>query len=132
MRFWKQILLFYLGGMGYTGLELLWRGRTHGSMFLLGGACFVALGQLKKLCLPLPLSAVLGSGIVTAAELAAGLTVNRSYNVWDYRSVPLNFMGHICLPYSLLWIPVSLFAMGLYHGLDRKISGISSKNGGFH
>jgi uncharacterized membrane protein len=118
--------------MGYTGLELLWRGRTHGSMFLLGGACFVALGKLKKLRLPLPLSAVLGSGIITAAELATGLTVNRSYNVWDYRSVPLNFMGHICLPYSLLWIPVSLFAMGFYHVLDRKLSAFSSKNGGFH
>lgn len=131
MKFWKQLLLFYLGGMAYTGLELLWRGRTHGSMFLLGGACFVALGQLKRLRLPLPLLAVAGSAVVTAGELATGWLVNRSYTVWDYRSMPVNFQGQICLSFSLLWIPVSLAAMVLYTLMDRKISGFLSKKSGF-
>lgn len=130
MKFWKQFFYFYLGGMAYTGLELLWRGRTHGSMFLLGGACFVALGQLKKLRLPLPILAVAGSILITAGELATGLLVNRSYAVWDYRSLPMNYQGQICLRFSLLWIPVSLFAMGLYGLLDRKISGIFPQNRG--
>ena len=132
MRFWKQILLFYLGGMAYTGLELLWRGRTHGSMFLLGGACFVALGCLKRLKMPIPVSAFMGSAIVTAGELAVGLLVNRGYAVWDYRAMPVNFRGQICLTYSLLWMPVSLFAMGLYGLLDRIISEVQLKNTGFY
>lgn len=131
MKFWKQLLLFYLGGMAYTGLELLWRGRTHGSMFLLGGTCFVALGQLKRLRLPLPLLAVAGSTVVTAGELATGWLVNRSYTVWDYRSMPVNFQGQICLSFSLLWIPVSLVAMVLYTLMDRKISGFLAKKAGF-
>ena len=131
MKFWKQLLLFYLGGMAYTGLELLWRGRTHGSMFLLGGACFVVLGQLKRLRLPLPLLAVAGSAVVTAGELATGWLVNRSYTVWDYRSMPVNFQGQICLSFSLLWIPVILAAMVLYTLIDRKISGFLSKKSGF-
>ena len=121
MRIWKQILYFYLGGMAYAGLELLWRGRTHGSMFVLGGACFLALGQLRRLRLSLPLRAVAGSAAVTAAELATGLLVNQSYRIWDYRRVPMNFMGQICLLYSLLWIPVCLVAMGLYGFLDRQM-----------
>ena len=128
MKIWKQILYFYLGGMAYAGLELLWRGRTHGSMFLLGGACFLALGRLRKLRLPLPLRALAGSAAVTAAELAAGLLVNRSYSVWDYRRVPLNFMGQICLRYSLLWIPVCLLAMGLYGLLDASLQTFSQKS----
>lgn len=131
MKFWKQLFLFYLGGMAYTGLELLWRGRTHGSMFLLGGACFVALGQLKRLRLPLPLLAVAGSAVVTAGELATGWLVNRNYTVWDYRSMPVNFQGQICLSFSLLWIPVSLVAMVLYTLMDRKISGFLAKKAGF-
>lgn len=131
MKFWKQFLLFYLGGMTYAALELLWRGRTHGSMFLLGGACFVALGQLNKLHLPLPAKALLGSLVVTTGELATGLLVNRSYGVWDYRAMPMNFLGQICLSFSLLWIPISLIAMGLYTLLDREISLKFAKNRGF-
>ena len=124
MKIWKQAVLFYLGGCAYMGLELLWRGRSHGSMFIAGGACFLLIGQLNQVRpkLALPLRAVAGSTAVTAAELATGLLVNRSYHIWDYRRVPLNFMGQICLRYSLLWIPVCLFGMGLYDLLDRGLS----------
>lgn len=128
MRFWKQLLLFYLGGMGYAALELLWRGRTHGSMFVLGGVCFLALGKLGRLRLPRPLLAVLGSGLITAGELITGLLVNGSYLVWDYRRMPMNFRGQICLRFSLLWIPVSALAMGLYGLIFRKIPDFSRKN----
>lgn len=128
MRYWKQLLLFYLGGMGYAALELLWRGRTHGSMFVLGGACFLALGKLGRLRLPRPLLAVLGSGLITAGELLTGLLINGSYLVWDYRRMPMNFRGQICLRFSLLWIPVSALAMGAYGLISRKIPDFSRKN----
>ena len=35
--------VFTAGGLGYGGLELLWRGRTHWSMLLCGGACAVLI-----------------------------------------------------------------------------------------
>lgn len=120
---WKKTLLFAAGGTGYVGLELLWRGRSHGSMFLAGGCCFLLLGLLDRTRLPLPLRAAAGAGIITAVELAAGLLVNRDYTVWDYRHMPLNFLGQICAAYSFLWIPVSLGGMGLYRLLDRAVSG---------
>ena len=47
MKFWKQAVLFYLGGCAYMGLELLWRGRSHGSMFVAGGTCFLLIGHLN-------------------------------------------------------------------------------------
>ena len=52
--------------------------------------------------------------MITAVELAAGLLVNRDYHIWDYRGLPLNYRGQVCLPFSLLWIPVSSAGMGLY------------------
>lgn len=114
MQFWKQIFQFYLGGALYMTLEFLWRGRSHGSMFLLGGGCFLLLGRLGQLKRPPLHSAIYGSILVTALELLTGLLINQDYSVWDYRSVPMNFCGQICLPYSLLWAPLSLFAMLLY------------------
>ncbi len=119
----KRMTMFAAGGAGYVGLELLWRGRSHISMFLAGGTCFLLLGGLNKARPQLPpaLRCVVGSGIITAVELAAGLMANRSYQVWDYRRLPMNFMGQICLPYSLLWIPVSLGGMMLYEQLEKRL-----------
>ena len=124
MRFLKTGVLFCLGGAAYGLLELLWRGRTHGSMIVTGGLCFVLIGRLGKVPSPLPLlpRALVGAGIITMLELCCGMIVNRTYAVWDYRQVPLNFLGQICLPFTLLWIPVSFFAILLYDKLDMVLT----------
>ena len=105
------------------GLELLWRGWSHGSMFLAGGLCFLLLGQLNRAQprLPFFLRALAGALIITMIEYAAGLVVNRNYTVWDYRGQPLNYHGQICFGFCLLWIPVAIGAMFFYRILDRKI-----------
>ena len=123
MRIWKNLLLFYLGGAVYFIMELLWRGRSYGSMFLLGGICFWLLGQLGAHFprVPLAVKAVLGAALVTALELGTGLLVNRDFTVWDYRSLPYNYHGQICLNFSLLWVPVSLIAMLLYEKAEQRI-----------
>lgn len=115
-KHWKNAVLFYLGGTAYMLLEFCWRGRSDGSMFLLGGACFLIVGgKIAAMTrLPLALRLVVGALTITVLELLAGLLVNRNYNVWDYRSMPFQFMGQICLSYTLLWIPVSLGAMHLH------------------
>lgn len=121
---WKLCFLFYLGGMCYAGLELLWRGFSHGSMFVLGGICFVLVGNLKRLRpgKKLPARVTEAALIITLLELGCGLLVNRSYRVWDYRNMPLNVFGQICLPFTLLWVPVSFVAMLLYDWTNRGIS----------
>ena len=114
MQIWKKCFLFYLGGAGYLFLEFLCRGWSHGSMFLLGGVCFLLIGEIHRLRLPLAVQLLISSAAVTLLELLTGLMVNRDYSVWDYRGLPFNFLGQICLNFSLLWIPVSLAAMMLY------------------
>ena len=115
-----QVFLFLVGGSGYVGLEFLWRGRSHISMFLAGGVCFLLLGQLDRARLSPAMKCLLGAAVITVVELLAGLLANRDHKVWDYRQMPYNFMGQICLGYSLLWIPVSLGAMVLYRVLNKK------------
>ena len=123
MKFGKILTLFGVGGSAYVGLELLYRGRSHISMFGAGGLCFLLLGQLREKSLPGAVKVGAGAGVITAVELATGLLVNRDYRVWDYRAQPGNFLGQICPVFTALWIPVSAAAMGLYAlteaGLNR-------------
>lgn len=119
----QKSILFGIGGGGYVLLELLYRGRSHISMFAAGGVCFLLIGQLDRLRLAWPVKMVCGAGIITCVEFLTGLLVNRNYQVWDYRDQPGNLMGQICPRFMLLWIPLSLLAMVLYRwvskGLDR-------------
>ncbi len=118
----RKTALFCAGGAGYVGLEYLWRGKSHSSMFAAGGLSFLLLGQLDRQISRrnYPLRAVAGSAAITAVELATGLIVNRDHRVWDYREQKSpHFMGQICLGYSLLWGLLSPAAMALY----RKLSG---------
>lgn len=119
MNYAKYPVLFCTGGSVYMLLELLWRGWSHGSMFLAGGGCFLLLGRLDRDRLPLLFRGLAGSLTVTTVELLTGLLFNRSFAVWDYRGLPFNYCGQICLSFSLLWIPLSLSAMVLFRLLDR-------------
>lgn len=123
VRVWKTGILFGLGGCAYLGLELLWRGRSHGSMFLAGGLCFLLIGQLNRVepRLPWPLRLPVGSAIITAVELAAGMAVNRDFGVWDYRNQWGNFCGQICPVFSLLWIPVTALALVIFEFLEPRL-----------
>ena len=93
-------------------------------MFLAGGTCFLLLGKLNAVRprLPLVLRGIVGAGVITMIELLAGLVFNRDYGVWDYRHLPVNFHGQICLRFFLLWIPLSLGAMALYSFLQKRLA----------
>ncbi len=114
-----ELFLFLIGGRAYTWIELLWRGHTHWTMFLLGGMCFVVLGLLNEHIIPwhwcLLRQGIVGACIVTAFEFMAGCMVNvwLGWGIWDYSGLPLNLCGQICLYYSLLWIPLSMAAIVL-------------------
>ena len=51
-----------------------------------------------------------GAGVITGVEFALGILLNRvlGLRIWDYSEVPLNLLGQVCLPYSLLWLGLSL------------------------
>ncbi len=97
-------------------LELLWRGRSHVSMFIDGGIVFALLYQLfTRYSMPLYLECLLGVLLITAVEFVTGYIVNirLRLGVWDYSSHRYNLYGQICFEYCLAWIPVSLLAVWL-------------------
>ena len=75
----KLLFLFLVGAFAYMGLELVWRQRTHWSMGILGGLCFVELGIINEILpwtTPFVLQGVMGSSLVTINELLGGILVN--------------------------------------------------------
>ena len=71
------LLCFLLGGAGYVLIELLWRGRSHFSMFIAGGFAFALLHALfQRYALPLPVKCIAGALVITAIEFIAGYIVN--------------------------------------------------------
>lgn len=105
------LLTFFLGGTIYVLLELLWRGRSHVSMFCAGGLALLLLhGLFLRFALPLFAQCLVGGLVITAIEFVAGAIVNvhLKLNVWDYSKMPLNLYGQVCLPFSLLWCLLTL------------------------
>ena len=122
MKYLGKTAIFLIGGSIYVALELLWRKRSHGSMFLAGGLCLLLIGHLEEVepKLPPPLRVLTGAGIITMVELGLGLIFNRDFSVWDYRNVPGNWLGQICVPFCMGWIPISFLAGHLYRYLTRR------------
>lgn len=109
LRGWGQeLLLFWMGGVAYFCLELLWRGRSHWTMILVGGACFLLVGRcgarLEK-GTSLLWRALAGAALITAVEFVSGCVLNLwlGLGVWDYSALPGNVLGQVCLPYTALW-----------------------------
>lgn len=98
---------FLLGALGYPALELLTRGRTHYSMGIAGGLSMLLIRRVTRMQKSLPLRALLCGGGITVIEYLCGRIWNRDYRVWDYRRMPLNWRGQVCLPYTLLWCTLS-------------------------
>lgn len=123
-RIKKYCLFFVLGGTGYALIELLWRGRTHFSMIIAGGICFISFSLIADMFREKPIlyKAVLCSLSVTTVELIFGVIFNiiLKMNVWDYSKMPLNLFGQICPLYSLLWGGLSLVFLPVAQFMNEK------------
>lgn len=109
----KYLFLFDVGGLLYVMIELIWRGNSHWTMFILGGLCFIYLGLINEV-LPWEMllwkQILIGAAGITILEFVTGCIVNLwlGWNVWDYSNLLGNFLGQICPQYVLLWLPVAL------------------------
>ncbi len=66
------------------------------------------------------LQGIIGSSAITLFELIIGIILI-SFNLppmWDYSDMPCNFLGVICLPYSIIWIIVSIAGIFLSDAIN--------------
>ena len=85
----KYFILGIIGGAIYILLEMLWRGFSHWTMFLLGAVCFILIGLVNEVFewdTPLILQMFCGCVIITALEFVTGCIVNLwlGWNILDY------------------------------------------------
>ena len=129
----ESAAIYVVGSVGYTLLELLWRGYTSWTMTATGGVCFGMLYHIREKLGHLKLwqKCLAGGGIITGVELLAGELFNRLMHmkVWDYSDQPYNFKGQICLLYSVFWCLLSLPVMLLCGWMKNRLSRNTSGNG---
>ncbi len=122
-RFLLHIALAVIGGGMYVLIELLWRRRSHWSMFCVGGICFALIGSIHERFrrVAFPLRCALCALAVTAVEFASGCLINRHWglNVWDYSNQPHHIMGQVCPLYTLFWGVLSAIAWPIYRACRR-------------
>lgn len=115
-KIYKNLFLFLMGFMGYITIETLWRGYSFRIMGLCGGLAIFILDKINDKIswdIDILLQGLLGSKLITLMELVIGeLSLHNILpKMWDYSNVPLNYKGIICIPFSLLWILLSIFAI---------------------
>lgn len=112
----KYIILGNIGGIIYVCIELLYRGYSHWTMYLVSAISFILIGLINEYIswdMKIWKQMLIGSCIVTIIEFLSGYIINivLGWHIWDYSNLPLNIMGQVCLPFSIIWFFISLIAI---------------------
>ena len=116
-----ELIVFILGGVFYGLTEILYRGYTHWSMVLTGGAVAFTFYLMTPFLFHMNIffAAAIGALIVTFYEFSMGVVVNLwlQWDVWDYSALPGNILGQVCPKYTVYWFVLCLafFALIKYN-----------------
>lgn len=119
----KYIILFLVGYCVYISIEVTFRNYSFPLMGIVGAVSFILIDRINEVIpwdTDLIIQSIFGSLIVTIFELVVGegLKIFNQPPMWDYSSLPLNFDGVICLPFSLIWILLSAIAIILADSIN--------------
>ena len=60
--------------------------------------------------------------VCTGIDFTTGITANYDYHLWDYRALPFNFMGQVCLQNSMVYsLAATLIVWVVYPLMDKGI-----------
>ena len=116
-RFMKVLAVSAFGALCYGIIEVIERGYSHISMGLLGAVSMLVIhelnGERRMGKLRIITVLIISVFFITSGELLVGEILNRRLDmkIWNYRSMPFNYDGQICLLYSLVWLLLSVFGI---------------------
>lgn len=125
--FWNLVGYSFLGFLLEVGFARLTGGRRDRKCMLLPLCPVYGVGAVLILSLttgvreyPL-LVCLIGAGAATAAEYALALWYEKMLGVsfWDYRRLPGNLQGRVCLPFSAAW---GVLSLGLVYWVEPVLS----------
>lgn len=125
----EYLFLWALGGTLYYSIELMFRGFSHWSMFLLGGICllfFWLQGSKTEWSDPMWVQVIRCTIFVVSCEFITGIIVNKwlGWGVWDYSDEPFHLFGQICLPFAIIFSGFAVIGIilsgNLMHWLFRE------------
>lgn len=124
-KFREYFVVFGSGGIIYNLIEVLFRGFTHWTMTIAGGAALllIYIMNIKIKAQSLIIRCLAGSLIITAIEFIVGCIVNRGLHmdVWDYSDEKYNILGQICPLFSIFWFLLCIPATVLSSFLRRRL-----------
>lgn len=116
MRFLRQLILSITGFCLYITIEVCYRGYSYPLMGVCGGIILLILDRINDKIswdMDILLQGCIGSLVTTLFEFVIGsICLILDFNLmWDYSNLPLNFAGIICVPFSLVWIGISIIGI---------------------
>lgn len=112
----KLLTLFLVGYCTYLAIEVTYKNISYPLMGVVGGISLLLFDQINNRIsweLDLLLQGCIGSAIVTGFEFVVGegLKILNQPPMWDYSNMPLNYDGVICLPFSIIWVFVTILGI---------------------
>lgn len=85
-------------------------------MGILGGIILLLLDSINNNLswdIDLIWQGIIGSFAITTCELVLGeiLKILNISSMWDYSNMPFNYDGVICVPFSIIWIFISIIGI---------------------
>lgn len=122
---------FITSGCIYCLIELLFRGKTAFSMFILAGVCGLIMAGLNNIFsydMPFSLQVLISSLACIVGEYVTGMICNRQFNIWDYRNLPFTFAnGQLNLFFCLAWVFLCIIGIPLLDYVEWEFMGGDTK-----
>lgn len=121
-------VIFFTSGLIYIMLELLWRGRTHWTMFLCAGLCGLVMANINNNWLEFDtdfrIQVFVSALMCSTFEFFFGIIFNGDFSIWDYRGMwgTIHVLGdQVNIIFFGIWIIISVFGLPLLDYLQWKL-----------